>query len=121
VATEKPGRTFVILFDDLHITPLNTNAAKAAVAAFLDRGVVEGDRVTLVATSGDVWWTTRMNRGRDDLIAILKRLDGRRILEPATERITDFEAIQIVYYRDIPTVRRVQRRLETYGTALLQP
>jgi VWFA-related protein len=121
VATEKPGRTFVILFDDLHITHLNANAAKAAVAAFLDRGAVEGDRVTLVTTSGDVWWTTRMKRGRDDLIAVLKRLDGRRFLEPATERITDFEAIQIVYYRDIPTVRRVQRRLETYGTALLQP
>ncbi|MCG6926296.1 MAG: VWA domain-containing protein [Acidobacteria bacterium] len=121
VATEKPGRTFVILFDDIHIAPLNAQPAKAAVAAFLDRGVVEGDRVTLVATSGSAWWSTRMKRGRDDLIAVLQRLDGRRFLEPATERITDYEAMQIVEYRNVLVARRVQRRMETYGTALQQP
>lgn len=121
VAREKPGRTFVILFDDIHIAPLNAQPAKAAVAAFLDRGVVEGDRVTLVATSGNAWWSTRMKRGRDDLIAVLQRLNGMRILEPARERITDYEAMQIVEFRDVLVARRVQRRLEAYGTSLQKP
>ena len=121
VATETPGRTFVILFDDIHITPLNAQPAKAAVAAFLDQGVVEGDRVTLVATSGNAWWSTRMMRGREDLIAVLQRLEGLRFLDNATERITDYEAIQIVEYRNVLVARRVQARMEKYGTALLQP
>ena len=121
VATETPGRTFVILFDDIHITPLNAQPAKAAVAAFLDRGVVEGDRVTLVATSGNAWWSTRMMRGKDDLIAVLQRLEGMRLLDPPTERITDYEALQIVEYRNVLVARRVQYRFEKYGTALLQP
>ena len=120
VAIERPGRTFVILFDDIHIQPLNAQPAKAAVVAFLDRGVVEGDRATLVATSGNAWWSTRMMRGRDDLMAVLQRLEGMRLLDPPTERITDYEAIQIVEYRNTLVARRVQYRLEKYGTALQQ-
>jgi VWFA-related protein len=114
------GRTFVILFDDLNLTFTNANHAKKAVAAFLDRGAVEGDRVTLLSTSGTAWWTTRMKGGREDLLAILKRLDGRRVLETASERLTDYEAFQIVYYRDVLVAARVQDRLERYGTKMLQ-
>ncbi len=117
--SERVGRSFVILFDDLHLTPQNTKAAKAAVASFLDKGVAEGDRVTLIATSGSAWWSARIPEGREDLIAILKRLEGRKILETATERITDYEAVQIVYYHDTLVAGRVQDRLERYGTTLL--
>jgi VWFA-related protein len=114
------GRTFIVMFDDLSLTPANAQAAKRAVAAFLDRGSVEGDQVTLFTSSGSAWWTTRMKEGREDLFAVLKRLEGRRILETATERITDFEAVQIIYYRDTGVAARVQDRLERYGTKTLQ-
>ncbi len=114
------GRTFVILFDDMSLTAANAIGAKKAVAAFLDKGAVEGDRVTLFTTSGTAWWTTEMMGGKEDLLAILKRLDGRHVMETATERISDYEAVQIVYYRDTQVANRVQERMEKYGTKLLQ-
>src|SRR5262245_52392546 len=43
------GRSFVILFDDIHLSPFSAQRAKAAVAQFLRTGVREGDRVSLVA------------------------------------------------------------------------
>lgn len=116
----RSGRNFVILFDDLSVMPVNAHQAKTAVAAFLDKGVVEGDQVTLIATSGAAWWSTRMKGGRDDVMAILKRLDGRRIPETATERVTDYEALQIVYFHDVSVAKRVQDRMERYGTKLIQ-
>jgi VWFA-related protein len=116
----RSGRSFVVLFDDLNLSLTNAHNARTAVAAFLDQGAVEGDQVTLIATSGAAWWSTRMKGGRADLVAILKRLDGRRIPETATERITDHEAVQIAYFHDTSVGKRVQDRLERYGSALLQ-
>jgi hypothetical protein len=49
---ERRGRTFVVVFDDTHITPWKANQAKAAVASFLEKGTREGDRVTLISTAG---------------------------------------------------------------------
>lgn len=114
------ARTFVVIFDDLNLTLTGAASAKRAITAFLDRGAVEGDRITLFTTSGTAWWSTRMRGGRDDLVAILKRLEGRRILETANERITDFEAVQIVHYRDVLVAARVQDRMERYGSKLMQ-
>jgi len=114
------GRTFVVLFDDLNLTFVNAGHAKRAVAAFLDRGTVEGDRVTLLSSSGSAWWNTRMKGGREDLLAILKRVDGHRVLENPSERITDFEALQIVNNHDVLVAGRVQDRLDRYGTTLLR-
>jgi VWFA-related protein len=111
----KTGRTFVIVFDDIHLTPQQAHRAKQAVAAFLSNGVREGDRVTLVATGGSAWWSTRMQAGRDELITMLKRLDGRHIPEIAQDRVSDYEAMRIHVYHDAQVEERVARRFETYG------
>jgi VWFA-related protein len=115
-ASAPRGRLFTIVFDNLHLSPLNAQRAKAAVAAFLEKGVREGDRVSLVATGGGAWWSTRMEAGRGDLIAILKTLDGRRFPGNAQERLTDFEAMRIFVYHDAQVGRRVQERFQRYGT-----
>jgi VWFA-related protein len=57
------GRTFVIVFDDMHTTPWRANQAKAAVVSFLEKGTREGDRVSLISTAGGAWWTSRMEAG----------------------------------------------------------
>ena len=62
------GRTFVIFFDDAHLTPYTAHRAKAAVAEFLKTEISEGDRVTLVAPGAGKWWTTRMRAGLDELL-----------------------------------------------------
>jgi VWFA-related protein len=112
---EARGRQFVIVFDDVHMSPLNAQRAKAAVAEFLRHGTRTGDRATLVATGGGAWWTTRLPVGRPDLLAVLKHLDGRRIPESALERLTDHEAIRIFVYRDALVAARVLARFERYS------
>lgn len=115
----RTGRSFVVVFDDVHLAPFQSNRAKIAVTEFLKSGVREGDRVTLVATGGGAWWTTRMEAGRDELIALLKRLDGRLIPDTSPERITDYEAMRIHVYRDQQIVERVNRRFQTFGVSPL--
>ena len=109
------GRTFVVVFDDIHLTPFQAHRAKGAVGEFLTTGVREGDRVSLVATGGGVWWSTRMMAGRDELMGTLKRLDGRNIPDSSPERMTDYEALRIHIYRDPIVIERVKRRYDNYG------
>ena len=112
---EQRARTFVLVFDDMHITPWRANQAKAAVASFLEKGTREGDRVSLISTAGGTWWTSRMEAGRSKLIDMVKTFDGRLIPDMSPERMSDYEALRIHVYRDPTTVERVLRRYETYG------
>jgi len=114
-APRLPGRTFVVVFDNLNMSPLNTQRAKAAVVAFLEKGLHDGDRVMIAATAGGAWWTTTMPGGREDLIQILKGLEGRRFVTSAYDRMTDFEAMRVYQYSDHMVSRRVQDRFERYG------
>jgi VWFA-related protein len=110
------GRQFVVVFDDLHMSPLNARRAKAATAAFLEKGTQDGDRVLLIATGGSAWWSATLPGGRGALITVLSHLDGRRVQDNASERMTDFESLQIAVYRDASVAARVQDRFERYGT-----
>ena len=114
---EQRGRTFVIVFDDTHITPWKANQAKAAVATFIEKSTREGDRVSLVSTAGATWWTARMPSGRAKLIDMVKRLDGRYIPDTGMDRMSEAEALRIHEYHDQQTVERVLRRWENYGVA----
>jgi VWFA-related protein len=109
------GRTFVLVFDDIHLTPFQAVRAKSAVVQFLKTGVREGDRVSLVATGGGAWWSTRMEAGREELITMVGRLEGRHIPDRSPERMTDYEAMRIHTYNDQQVEARVSRRFEQYG------
>jgi VWFA-related protein len=116
--TEDPveqGRTFVIVFDDMNLSPHRAHGAKAAVATFLRTAVREGDYVGLIATSGAAWWTARMTSGRDRLMDSLKRLDGRKVTDHSPERLTDWEAMRIHMHRDPQISRQALERFEKYG------
>ena len=114
---QQSGRTFVLVFDDLHMAPWKASQSKAAVASFLNQAVREGDRVSLVSTSGETWWSTRMLSGRDKLVDLVKHLEGRYIPEASMDRISDWEALQIHMYRDPQAYARVLRRFQTYNAA----
>jgi len=116
---EHRGRTFVILFDDMNITPWKANQAKAAVASFLENATREGDRVTLISAAGGVWWTARMVSGRAKLLDMVKRFDGRYIPDTSQERMSDWEALRIFEYHDPTVVERVLRRYEAYGVSAI--
>jgi VWFA-related protein len=114
-APRLPGRTFVVVFDNINMSPLNTQRARAAVLAFLDKGLRDGDRVMIAATAGGAWWTATMPEGREDVIAILKGIEGRRHVTAAYDRMADFEAMRIYQYSDHMMARRVQDRFDRYG------
>ena len=114
-AEARSGRTFVILFDDIHLQPFQATRAKAAIDQFLKTGTRDGDRVTLIASGGGAWWSTRMPEGYMELSALLKRLDGREIPDMGQDRVTEWEALRIHIYRDRQVEERVTRRFETYG------
>src|SRR5436309_2299940 len=105
----RQGRTFVLVFDDIHLSVAQAQRAKAAVGEFLRSGVRAGDRVALIATGGTAWWSARLPEGRDALMAILKRLDGRYVPDPSPDRITDWEALRIIAYDDPDVGYAVQR------------
>jgi VWFA-related protein len=109
------SRAFVLLFDNLNMTPFRARDAKGAVVSFLERGVRAGDYVTLIATGDATWWTARMNKGRDELVGIVKRLDGRLQPDVSSERMSDWEAMRIHLHRDPAVIARVLRRYEMYG------
>ncbi len=115
LSDSRRGRSFAVLFDDIHLSPTQALRARGAVAAFLQTGVGEGDLVTLVASAGGAWWTARMPEGRDALMAILKRLDGRYVPDPSPDRITEFEAMRIEEYQDEAMAWQVKRRFDNYG------
>ena len=114
-AESRLGRTFVIVFDDVHLRPYTALHAKAAVQDFLAKQAREGDRVTLLAATGNVWWTARMEAGRAELLSLLKRLEGRQVPENRKDWISDYEAMRIEIFHDNAIIDRVQRRFETYG------
>jgi VWFA-related protein len=115
VPDNRRGRTFAVVFDDIHLSAGQAQRARAAVAAFLQEGVAEGDLVTLVATAGSAWWTAKMPEGRDSLIEILKRLEGRYVPDPSPDRITEYEAMRIEEYQDEQMGWLVKRRFDAYG------
>jgi VWFA-related protein len=115
-AEARQYRTFVIIFDDINLSPAQALRAKAAIGEFLKTGVREGDFVMLVASAGSAWWTARIPEGRDELNAILQRLDGRFIFESSPDRVTPYEAMRIVEYDDAEVGYQVQRRFDAYGT-----
>jgi VWFA-related protein len=78
--------------------------------------VAEDDTVTLVASAGSAWWTARMPGGRDQLLTILKRLDGRYIPDSSPDRITEYEAMRIEVYQDEQMAWQIERRFDAYGT-----
>jgi VWFA-related protein len=100
-------RSFVIVYDDLHIAPLRAAAARDAVASFLRREVRAGERAAVVVAGSGAWWTAEIPEGREDLLAFL---DGQASGQSAREDLSDAEALRIVEYDDAATLEWVVER-----------
>lgn len=98
------GRAFAIVLDDWRIAPGRTEAARHAVVSFLEGSVRDGDEVILASTSGDLWWNARIPEGREDLLAVLSRLQGRDVVAPSLDAMSDYEAFRINNYEESPAM-----------------
>jgi VWFA-related protein len=92
----RSGRVLVVLIDDLGLTPAIAQRVGPALARWIRDEAEPTDEITIVTTSGDLWWSAEVASGRGDLMAVLDRLRGKRTLPPATEWISEVEAYQIV-------------------------
>ena len=115
LAREEAGRSFLVVVDDLNLQPASAEAVKKALVKFLDVHVREGDVVTLAPTAGGAWWSGRMIHGRDDLVAALQAVRGRRLPDTRAERMSDHEAMLIETKRDPEALSHVSERFALYG------
>ncbi len=94
-AQHRTGRAFALLVDDLRIPRQEGDYARKAVADFVKRSLSAGDEVTLGTTSGKAWWSARIPEGREDLLAVLNRIQGSYVDPSSREHMTEFEAFWI--------------------------
>lgn len=109
------GRGFVIVFDELHLDGAEAQRARSALASFLQAAVGRGDLVALVGTHAGARWTARMPDGREALLAVLQRLQGRRVADLTQDALSDFEAMRIDRDNDPIVTDRVVRRFVATG------
>ena len=117
----RPERSFVIVFDNAHLAPTQASRAKAALEDFLRTGLQPGDQVTVVPTAGGAWWTAGMPEGYEDLRKFLARLDGQRVQDISTGRISDYEALRLHVHRDPAVTGMVARRYYENGLIVELP
>jgi VWFA-related protein len=90
------GRAFALVLDDLGLDPiLSAPQVIQAIDKWLRERVDPADEVTLVTTSGDAWWSDIVGRGRDDLLAVLRRVRGKRLQIQASRLMNEWEAYQV--------------------------
>jgi VWFA-related protein len=91
---EERGRSLAFVLDDLGIGISGMTTARKALTAWIETKADPRDEVTLVTTSGDLWWSDRVGRGREDLLVVLGRAQGRRS-GSSSEPMSEWEALEI--------------------------
>ncbi len=99
------GRTLAFLIDDVGIEPVHMAYVAKALSAWLATKADPRDEVTLLTTSGDAWWSDEIGRGREDLLAVLGRIKGRKDSSTARDWMSDWEASRIDTYEDATGAR----------------
>jgi VWFA-related protein len=116
-AEARPERSFVIFFDDVHLTHEQGERARTAIERFLEQETEAGDLVSLVAPARGLRWHARLPDGRKELIKVLGSLRGSVQPQVPQERISDYEAYRIHVMQDEQMAERVGRRFSTYHVA----
>jgi VWFA-related protein len=109
-----PRRTFVLVFDDLHLGAKGAVSAKRALERFLDAGTAPGDLVTLVVPGTGLVWSATMPEDRGALSDVLRPIRGQQA--PPGAPISDDEAVRIVRDNDAGAQEVVRRRFQLAGT-----
>jgi VWFA-related protein len=111
------GRSFVVFFDDVHLTQDQGERAKKAIEQFLNDETQTGDLVSLVAPARALRWHARLPEGRTELVKALSSLRGAYVPDVSTERISDYEAYRIHVLQDEQMAERVGRRFSNFHVA----
>jgi VWFA-related protein len=115
---KRNARTFVIVFDGLHLSPMAAIQAKQAIEKFLSTGLNDDDYVMLLSTQSATWMSTRFGLGKEQLLATVRRQKGTARLETGWDFMSDYEALRVDAYRDVDVGARVARRWAASGFML---
>ena len=111
------ARSFVLFFDDIHLTQEQGERARHALEQFVREEVQAGDLVSLVAPARGLRWHARLPGGRTELLNAIASLRGNNVPEISSERMSDYEAYRIHVMHDEQTAERVGRRFSNYHVA----
>jgi VWFA-related protein len=118
------GRSFTLVFDDIHLSPRGAERARAIATDFI-RGLGRGDRAGAVTASGRVWSTGRLPWDQGAVLSAIKRVEGMRPAETRdADQMSDYEAFQIAEHNDLAVLKTVEARLardQQVGTQGLTP
>jgi VWFA-related protein len=115
-SSERRGRTLAFLVDDLGTEALLMGEVKEAIAGWLTDKADARDEVTLMTTSGDAWWSDRVGPGRADLLAVLGRVQSKKLRQLQSEWMSDWEAFRIAVYEDPTGAAAASEGLESGGS-----
>jgi VWFA-related protein len=111
------GRSFVLFFDDVHLSQEEGERAKRALEQFLNDEAQAGDLVSLVAPARALRWHARLPVGRAELVKALRSFRGSYQPEISAERVSDYEAYRIHVMQDEQMGERVARRFSNFHVA----
>ena len=106
--------------DDQGLGEREAKDTRDALARFVTIALRDGDAITLATTSGNAWWTTTIPEGREDLLAIAGRLQGREAeASRMFDYMSDYEAFAIRDREDATMVARVVQRWTSTGACIV--
>jgi VWFA-related protein len=90
------GRALTLLVDDVGLDAERASTVRETVTRWLRDEARDEDDITLVTSSGDVWWSDRVATGRVDLLAVVESIRGRRGANNSHGPLSEVEAYRIV-------------------------
>ncbi len=93
--TGRSGRVLALLIDDLGISPTVAQQLKPALAAWIREKAAAEDEITLMTTSGSLWWSDVVGSGRQDLLTVLGRVQGQKLARGGGFDMSTSEAYRI--------------------------
>ncbi len=120
VPPRRGGAALALIVDDQGLGEREARDTRDALTRFLASALRDGDRITLASTTGSAWWTTTLPEGREDLLAIVGRLQGREadVARPF-DYMSDYESFAIRDREDSTIVARVIQRWTATGACML--
>ena len=109
LAPEPEGASFLVVADDIHLSPRGASEARAVLERFLRESVRDGDRLAVVFTSTGSLWSGTLMDDQYDLLAFVARLRSRS-RDAGPQLMTEFEALRIAEYGDREILERVEGR-----------
>jgi VWFA-related protein len=109
-AATGPPWTYVLVVDDLHLTPSQASDVRKALSRFLD-GVPPGARVVLIGTATRIVSDHEMPDGRDLLQSRLKEVRGSIAISRGDDLMSDEEAYEIHIRHNLAIEDVVTRRI----------